>query len=98
MQELVQLEEEILKYRGEELPEALFVQAKKDGLADKYLAKLLELPEDQIRARRKQVGMEEAWEPVPVSGVEDAAYYYSTYNAPDQVAVDQQKKIMVLGK
>src|SRR5690554_7698984 len=41
--------------------------------------------------------MEEAWEPVPVSGVEDAAYYYSTYNAPDQVAVDQQKKIMVLG-
>ena len=97
MQELVQLEEEILKYRGKELPEALFVQAKKDGFADKYLAKLLELPEDQIRARRKQVGMEEAWEPVPVSGVEDAAYYYSTYNAPDQVAVDQQKKIMVLG-
>ena len=97
MQELVQLEEEILKYRGKELPEALFIQAKKDGFADKYLAKLLELPEDQIRARRKQVGMEEAWEPVPVSGVEDAAYYYSTYNAPDQVAVDQQKKIMVLG-
>ena len=97
MQELVQLEEEILKYRGKELPEALFVQAKKDGFADKYLAKLLELPEDQIRDRRKQVGMEEAWEPVPVSGVEDAAYYYSTYNAPDQVAVDQQKKIMVLG-
>lgn len=97
MQELVQLEEEILKYRGKELPEALFVQAKKDGFADKYLAKLLELPEDQIRARRKKVGMEEAWEPVPVSGVEDAAYYYSTYNAPDQVAVDQQKKIMVLG-
>jgi len=24
----------------------------------------------------------QAWEPVPVSGVESAAYYYSTYNAP----------------
>jgi carbamoyl-phosphate synthase large subunit len=39
----------------------------------------------------------EAWEPVPVSGVENAAYYYSTYNAPDKVTVSNRKKIMVLG-
>ncbi|HEX5772802.1 MAG TPA: carbamoyl-phosphate synthase large subunit, partial [Geomobilimonas sp.] len=31
------------------------------------------------------------------SGVEDAAYYFSTYNAPDAVAVSDRKKIMVLG-
>lgn len=36
-------------------------------------------------------------EPVPVSGVENAAYYFSTYNAPDKVAVSSKKKIMVLG-
>jgi carbamoyl-phosphate synthase large subunit len=29
--------------------------------------------------------------------VEDAAYYYSTYNAPDKVTVSDRKKIMVLG-
>ncbi|MEZ4566483.1 MAG: hypothetical protein R2860_05770 [Desulfobacterales bacterium] len=30
------------------------------------------------------------------SGVEDAAYYYSTYNAPDTVSVTNNRKIMVL--
>ena len=33
----------------------------------------------------------------PVSGVENAAYYYSTYNAPDQVTSSDRRKIMVLG-
>jgi len=41
--------------------------------------------------------MKEAWEPVPVSGVENAAYYYSTYNAPDKTSSSNKKKIMVLG-
>jgi carbamoyl-phosphate synthase large subunit len=38
------------------------------------------------------------FEPVPVSGVKDAAYYYSTY-APgqDKVPVSGNKKIMILG-
>jgi carbamoyl-phosphate synthase large subunit len=31
--------------------------------------------------QRKKVGLNQAWKPVPVSGVENAAYYYSTYNA-----------------
>ena len=42
--------------------------------------------------------MVEAWAAVPVSGVENAAYYYSTYNAPDEtVASANPKKVMVLG-
>ena len=32
-----------------------------------------------------------------MSGVENAAYYYSTYNAPDAVPVSDRRKIMVLG-
>jgi carbamoyl-phosphate synthase large subunit len=43
------------------------------------------------------LGVVEAWEPVPVSGVENAAYYYSTYNAPDRWTVSDRRKIMVLG-
>ncbi len=41
--------------------------------------------------------MVQGWEPVPVSGVENAAYYFSTYNAPDQVKVSHRPKIMILG-
>ena len=97
MAELVAREEEILKYKGKLLPEKLLVQAKKDGFADKYLAKLLDVPEEDIRKRRIGLGMAEAWDAVPVSGVENAAYYYSTYNGPDKVGVSKRRKIMVLG-
>jgi carbamoyl-phosphate synthase large subunit len=97
MQELVELEEIILKYKGKELPDELLIQAKKDGFADRYLSKILGIPESQIRQRRISLGLSEAWEPVPVSGVENAAYYYSTYNAPDKVEVTKNRKIMILG-
>jgi len=97
MKELVEFENEILTHKGKALPDDLLIRAKKDGFADKYLAKILEIPEDKLRAQRKTVGMVEAWEAVPVSGVENAAYYFSTYNAPDSVPVSNRRKIMVLG-
>jgi len=97
MKELVELEEKILVCRGKKLPDKLLIQAKKDGFADKYLSKLLEVPEKQIRKQRLGLKVAEAWEPVPVSGVENAAYYFSTYNAPDKVEVSKKRKVMVLG-
>jgi carbamoyl-phosphate synthase large subunit len=97
MQELVILEEEILACKDNPLPDDLLRRAKQDGFADLYLAKLLGLPEQAIREQRVAMGVVEGWQPVPVSGVENAAYYYSTYNAPDQVAVSDRRKIMVLG-
>jgi carbamoyl-phosphate synthase large subunit len=97
MKELVELEEEILKHTWDSLPEELLVRAKKDGFADRYLSQLLEVPETKVREKRTSLGIREAWEPVPVSGVENAAYYFSTYNAPDRVEVSDRKKIMVLG-
>jgi len=97
MKELVELEEEILNCRGRGLPDDLLVRAKQDGFSDRYLAQLLNLPESGVREQRKRLGVVQAWEPVPVSGVESAAYYYSTYNAPDRVPVSDRRKIMVLG-
>ncbi len=97
MQELVALEEEILAHKGRPLPDALLVRAKKDGFADRYLAKILGLPEAQLRDRRKALGAAEAWDAVPVSGVEKAAYYYSTYNGPNRVPTSDRRKILVLG-
>jgi len=97
MKELVDLEEQILQYRGSGLPDDLLRQAKKDGFADCYLSQLLQVPEKSIRAQRKQLGVVEGWHPVPVSGVENAAYYYSTYNAPDATQVSPSRKVMVLG-
>jgi len=97
MKELVMLEEEILKHKNRSLPDELLIQAKKDGFADRYLAKLLDLPESEIRRRRTTLGIVEGWEAVPVSGVENASYYFSTYNAPDKTVVSERKKVMILG-
>ena len=97
MKELVELEEKILEFKGRDLPDELLVQAKKDGFADKYLSRLLGIAEVKIREQRKRIGCVEAWDALPVSGVENAAYYYSTYNRPDKVASSPRKKVMVLG-
>ncbi|MFO7930863.1 MAG: carbamoyl-phosphate synthase large subunit [Desulfosalsimonas sp.] len=97
MKELVDLEEKILQYRGQLPPEDVLVQAKKDGFADRYLARLLGVDEVELRSRRTALGMVQAWNAVPVSGVENAAYYYSSYNVEDKVEVSQSRKIMVLG-
>jgi len=97
MKELVELEEEILKFRGRVLPDELFIKAKKDGFSDRYLSQILGLSEREIRERRISLGLVQSWEPVPVSGVKDAAYYFSTYNAPDKVKASNRPKIMVLG-
>ena len=96
MKELVELEEEILKHKGGHLPGDLLVRAKKDGFSDKYLGQILGIPELQMRARRLELGLKQAWEAVPVSGA-DAAYYFSTYNAPDTVPVSPNKKVMIIG-
>jgi carbamoyl-phosphate synthase large subunit len=97
MKELVEMEEKIIGYKGMMLPNDMLITAKKNGFSDRYLSKLLGIHEKAIRAKRKSLGMNEAWEPVPVSGVPDAAYYFSTYNAADSVPVSNKKKIMVLG-
>ncbi|MCM8821453.1 MAG: carbamoyl-phosphate synthase large subunit [Candidatus Omnitrophica bacterium] len=97
MKELVELEEEILKYKGKTIPDVLLEKAKKDGFSDKYLSILLGIPETDIRNRRTSINIVQAWDAVPVCGVENAAYFYSTYNGPDRVKVSNKKKVIILG-
>lgn len=53
------------------------------------------MPEKAVRARRQKDGITATFRIVPVSGVEHAEYYYSTYSgAADEVPVNDKKKIM----
>ena len=98
MKELVELEEEMLKTLGRLPSDELLIKAKKDGFSDKYLSKILKVAEKDIRKKREELGIKEGWLAVPVSGVENANYYYSTYNCEDKsTATTNPKKIMVLG-
>lgn len=102
MKELVEEEETLIAYEGQLPSDELLLQAKKDGFADKYLSKILNISEAKIRERRTALGIEEAWEGIHVSGTKDREYYYSSYNLPadkeDHVKnTSNKQKIMILG-
>ncbi|MDD5027871.1 MAG: carbamoyl-phosphate synthase large subunit, partial [Candidatus Omnitrophica bacterium] len=98
MKELVEFEERMLRTGWPKLSDADLKKAKEWGFSDKYLAKIFNLKEIEVRSRRKNVVGNARFEPVPVSGVKDAAYYYSTYiPGKDLVPVSDKKKVLILG-
>ncbi len=98
MKELVEEEEALAAAKGTLPSDEMLISAKKNGFSDKYLSQILEVSEDSIRNRRIELGVEETWEGVHVSGTKDSAYYYSTYNGEDRNPVNTSRpKIMILG-
>ncbi|MBQ9443953.1 MAG: carbamoyl-phosphate synthase large subunit [Lachnospiraceae bacterium] len=99
MKELVEEEEALLKHVGTLPPDEMLIQAKKDGFSDRYLSEILDITEDEIRTRREALGVVETYDAVHVSGTEDSAYYYSTYNAASKADPKDggKKRIMILG-
>ena len=98
MRELVEEEEALIANKGSLPSDDALISAKKNGFSDKYLSQILEVSEEDIRNKRIALGIEEAWEGVHVSGTQDSAYYYSTYNAEDKNPINEDKpKVMILG-
>ncbi|MDE5558141.1 MAG: carbamoyl-phosphate synthase large subunit [Ruminococcus sp.] len=98
MLELVQEEEKLLELKGNVPEKDVLKQAKLDGFSDRYLSNLLEIPEEDIRNKRLEYGIKEAWEGVHVSGTENSSYYYSTYHLEkDESPSSDKPKIMILG-
>ena len=106
MKAMVDVETEAEAYRGRlaDLPADLLRRAKEHGFGDAYLAHVLEVDEAELRARRLAEDIVHRYEAVPVSGVDGAEYYFSTYAperpnplpAPKPVDRDA-RKVMVLG-
>ena len=99
MKELVDEEEALMAKKGEVPAKPELLQAKLDGFSDRYLSKILDVPEDAIRVKRYEYGIKEAWEGIHVSGTKDASYYYSTYHLSEDNSPcnTDRPKIMILG-
>ncbi len=99
MKELVDEEEALVAaFKGQVPSDEALTQAKKDGFSDKYLSEILGVSEDAIREKREAIGVVEAWDAVHVSGTEDSSYFYSTYCAPDNNPINEDRqKVMILG-
>ena len=98
MLEIVEEEEALISMKGNVPEENVLKQAKLNGFSDRYLSKLLEISEEEIRNTRIGFGIKEAWEAIHVSGSENSAYYYSTYHLDeDKSPTSDKPKIMILG-
>ncbi len=105
MAEVLAAETAVEAYAGRlaELPADVLRRAKEAGHGDAYLARILGFAETALRAQRIEQGIVHRYEAVPVSGVEGAEYYFSTYAPerpnplPDPKPVSDRRKVMVLG-
>ena len=99
IEQMAELVEEEKALSEGEMTDEMFIAAKKNGFSDRYIASLRGVTEEEIRNYRISLGLEEAWEGVPVSGVDNGAeYYFSTYNLPAKEKTDDgRKKVMILG-
>ncbi|MBI3854766.1 MAG: carbamoyl-phosphate synthase large subunit, partial [Planctomycetes bacterium] len=96
IQEIVQYENEILKN-----PNADTIrQAKRLGYSDRQLAKMLNITPQEMRERRKSMGILPAYKLVDTCAAEFEAatpYYYSTYEKESEHRISTRKKIVILG-
>jgi len=79
----------------------LLAKAKGLGFSDRQIAHLTGATEDEIRARRKKLGIVPSYRLVDTCAAEFEAYtpyYYSTYDrGDDEVRKSPKKKVMILG-
>ena len=101
IRELVEFEKQLAGQSIVSVPSATLRQAKQLGYSDIQLAHLLETTEEQVRLRRKVLGIESTFYLVDTcAGEFDAKrpYFYSTYESVDQSrATTNPKNVIILG-
>ena len=99
MAQIVALEEEILK-AGDPLPKDLMIKSKRSGFSDMQLGHLLKTGDNDIRALRKQLGVQPVYKLVDTCAAEFEArtpYYYSTYEQENEARIFSRSKVIILG-
>ena len=74
--------------------------AKKTGFSDKYIGRLWELPEEEVRKIRIENGIIPVYKMIDSCGAEfhsTTDYFYSTYETENESVKSDKKKIVVLG-
>ena len=100
VKELVDIENRLKEYSLPELSKEEMLFLKKKGFSDRRIAKLLKVKEDQVRARRHELGIRPVYKRVDTCAGEfptDTAYMYSTYEEDSEVNPSDRRKIMILG-
>ncbi len=98
--DIVNLEKKISSCAGGCIPADLLQKAKEAGFSDACLARLTGRDPLEIRSTRKAHGIVPAYKMVDTCAAEfeaETPYYYSSYDAEDEVSATPRKKVLVLG-
>ncbi|HMK53981.1 MAG TPA: carbamoyl-phosphate synthase large subunit [Methanobacteriaceae archaeon] len=74
--------------------------AKQMGFSDRKLSTIIGVDENQLRSEREKMGIKPVYKMVDTCAAEFEAktpYYYSSYEFEDEVAVSDQKKVIIIG-
>ncbi len=100
IEQIVAIEGKLRAFSLDDVPDDLLAQAKRAGFSDHQLGVLLRAPEDEVRARRRRVGIRPVFKRVDTCAAEFEAltpYLYSTYETECEAAPTARRKVMILG-
>ena len=100
LQEVMDIQRDIEDRKLEDISAEELRAFKEVALSDRRLAYLTERSEDEVRARRKELGIVPVYKRVDTCGAEfesHTPYLYSTYESEDEAAPTDCRKIMILG-
>jgi carbamoyl-phosphate synthase large subunit len=98
--DLIEFEKEIEKFQLNTIPSELMRRAKEKGYADRQIAHLLKCLESEVHKKRREMNINRVYKLVDTCAAEFEAktpYYYSTFDAENESAVSNKKKVIVLG-
>ncbi|HEC94574.1 MAG TPA: carbamoyl-phosphate synthase (glutamine-hydrolyzing) large subunit, partial [Thermoplasmatales archaeon] len=98
---IVEIEEKLKQYRLQNLPLSLFKEAKQKGFSDLQIALLVNSTEQEVRRRRKKLGIIPYVKQIDTLAAEYPAktnYLYLTYNGcEDDLDFKEKNQVIVLG-
>lgn len=102
IEELVNVENELLKYNINNIPSDLLQKAKDCGFTDEQIAYYLKTTPDEIAKLRKKLEIRPVFKVVDTCSAEFPAitpYYYSTYNGVENESpvIKGKKKVLIIG-
>jgi carbamoyl-phosphate synthase large subunit len=100
LQDVMLIQKRIEGRALEEISSDALREAKEVGLSDRRIAYLTKRTEDEVRARRKSLGITPVYKRVDTCGAEFESftpYLYSTYEEEDESSPTDRRKIMILG-
>ncbi|MEZ4526222.1 MAG: carbamoyl-phosphate synthase large subunit [Desulfobacterales bacterium] len=98
IRQMLDLEEEILRAKGNLPDDALLIRAKKAGFGDRYLSRLLEIPETQIRHRRETIKLFPSRFAVGGDESGRSGWYFSyAAGGKEEPKCHEQRRILIAG-